>query len=216
MVNKKTHMIKQILTATALIISQLAFSQYDPEAKAVLDGMSAKYRNVPAFSANFEQTLINESADINESMEGAITVKGEKYILEIAGQKIYNNGTDVWSYNEELAEVTISPYEEEDQEITLNNIWDIYQEGFKYILLAANDNGNYVVDLDPVDRDKSYFKIRMMIGQDYSLNSFTVFENGGNQYQYAINNFAEKPQLSDGDFTFNPSDYPGVEVIDFR
>lgn len=209
-------MIKQFLTISTLVISQLAFGQYDPEAKEVLDRMSAKYRNVPAFSANFEQTLANESADINETMAGAITVKGSMYILEIAGQKIYNNGTDVFSYNEEMAEVTISAYEEEDQEISLNNIWDIYQEGFKYILLAANDNGNYVVDLDPIDRNKSYFKIRMMIGQDHTLNSFIVFENGGNQYQYKIKNFTEKSNLKDAAFTFNPSDFPGVEVIDFR
>jgi outer membrane lipoprotein carrier protein len=209
-------MIKYTILITLLTISQLSFGQYDPEAKEILDQMSARYRKIPAFAATFEQTLLNESADINESMEGSITVKGDKYILDIAGQKIYNDGTDVWSYNAEFAEVTVSPYEEEEQEISLNNIWDIYQEGFKYILLAANDNGNYVVDLDPVARDKSYFKIRMMIGQDFTLNSFTVFENGGNQYKYAIRDFEEKPEMSDDSFTFDPAEYPGVEVIDFR
>ena len=209
-------MIKQFLFAFTLVISQLAFAQFDPEAKKVLDRMSAKYRNVPAFSAGFEQTLRNETAGIDEAMSGAIMVKGDKYILDIAGQKIFNNGSDVWSYNEEFSEVTVSPYEEEEQEISLNNIWDIYQEGFKYILLASNDNGNQVIDLDPVNRDKSYFKIRMMIGQDFSLNSFIVFENGGNRYQYTIKDFKEKPDLSDDAFTFNAADYPGVEVIDFR
>lgn len=209
-------MIKQFLVVFALLVSQYAFGQFDPEAKEVLDRMSAKYRQVSAFSAGFEQTLINESADINETMAGAITVKGAKYILDIAGQKIYNNGTDVWSYNEEFGEVTISAYEEEDQEISLNNIWDIYQEGFKYILMADNDQGNQVIDLDPVDRNKSYFKIRMMIGQDNSLNSFIVFENGGNQYRYTIKDFTEKANLTDASFTFNPADYPGVEIIDFR
>ena len=209
-------MIKQFLFAFTLIVSQLAFGQFDPEAKEVLDRMSSKYRNVPAFSAGFEQTLINETAGIDETMSGAIMVKGDKYVLDIAGQKIFNDGTDVWSYNEEFGEVTVSPYEEEEQEISLNNIWDIYQEGFKYILLANNDNGNQVIDLDPVNRDKSYFKIRMMIGQDFSLNSFIVFENGGNRYQYTIKDFKEKPDLSDESFTFNTADYPGVEVIDFR
>jgi outer membrane lipoprotein carrier protein len=209
-------MIKQFLFALTLTVSQLAFGQFDPEAKEVLDRMSSKYRKVPAFSAGFEQTLVNETAGIDETMSGAIMVKGEKYVLDIAGQKIFNNGTDVWSYNEEFGEVTVSPYEEEEQEISLNNIWDIYQEGFKYILLASNDNGNQVIDLDPVNRDKSYFKIRMMIGQDFSLNSFIVFENGGNRYQYTIKDFKEKADLSDDAFTFNTTDYPGVEVIDFR
>ena len=209
-------MIRQLLVVCSLAVSQLAFAQYDPEAKEVLDAMSNKYRKIPAFTASFDQALINESADINESMSGKIAVKGDKYALEIAGQKIFNDGTDIWSYNEELAEVTVSTYDPEEQEISLNNIWDLYQEGFKYILLSANENGNYVVDLDPTDRTKSYFKIRMIIGKDYTLKNFTVFENGGNQYKYSIKDFAEKPNLSDDSFTFDPADYPDVEVIDFR
>lgn len=209
-------MIKQLFIVCALIISQIATAQYDPEAKSVLDAMSNKYRKIPAFTASFSQSLINESEDIDESMTGKISVKADKYALEIAGQKIFNDGTDVWSYNEELAEVTVSTYDPDEQEISLNNIWDLYQEGFKYILLSANENGNYVVDLDPVDRSKSYFKIRMVIGKDNSLKNFTVFENGGNKYKYTINDFAEKSNLSDDSFTFDPADYPDVEVIDFR
>jgi outer membrane lipoprotein-sorting protein len=83
-------------------------------------------------------------------------------------------------------------------------------------LLSANDQGNNVVDLDPVERDKTYFKIRMIIGQDNTLKSFTVFEVGGNKYEYAINSFEELPALTDDAFTFDPAKYPDAEVIDFR
>ncbi|MFT4737222.1 MAG: outer membrane lipoprotein carrier protein [Cyclobacteriaceae bacterium] len=209
-------MKKSILTIIVVLISQLVFAQYDPDAKTLLDAMSAKYRKIPAFKAAFSQSIVNESADLNETMSGYISVKGAQYILQIAGQEIYNDGADVWSYNEELQEITVSTYEPEDQEISLNNIWDLYQKGFKYILLSANDQGNNVVDLDPVERDKSYFKIRMIIGQDYALKSFTVFEVGGNKYEYAINSFEELPALTDDAFTFDPAKYPDAEVIDFR
>lgn len=199
-----------------LAVSTQAFGQYDPDAKAVLDAMSARYKKIPAFSATFNQTLTNEQADLNETMKGNISVMNEMYKLDIAGQKIFNDGTDVWSYNPEINEVTVSPYDAEESEISLANIWDLYKNGFKYILLAENDNGNQVIDLDPTDRNKSYYKIRMIVSQDNILQSFVVFETSGNKYTYEISDFNERPDLTAADFTFNPSDYEGVEVIDFR
>jgi outer membrane lipoprotein-sorting protein len=209
-------MKKLLLIVFSFSAIQFAMAQYDPEAKSILDAMSAKYRKVSAFSASFSQKLSNESAGLDESMDGTITVKQDKYKLEIAGQEIYNNGESVWSFNKEAEEVTVSDYEPDDSEISLNNIWDLYQDGFKYILLSTNQNGNRVIDLDPVDRNKTYYKIRMIISGSDELFSFTVYEKTGNQYKYQILNFTERPELNDAFFTFNPSDFPGVEVIDFR
>ncbi|MDH5610199.1 MAG: outer membrane lipoprotein carrier protein LolA [Cyclobacteriaceae bacterium] len=196
--------------------AHVVLGQYDPEAKAILDAMSARYRKIPAFTATFTQQLTNESAGLDEKISGSIAVKGNKYKLNVAGQQIFNDGTDIWAYNAEAREVTVSPYVVDDQEISLSNIWDIYKEGFKYALLENNDRGNRVIDLDPIDRSKSYFKIRMEISPANELRSFTVFENTGTKYIYTIGAFKEVATLQDSDFTFNPQKYPGVEVIDFR
>lgn len=208
--------MKVITSLLMLLISVSTFAQYDPEAKEVLDAMSNKYKSINAFSADFTQTLTNEAADLNETLEGSIAVMDDKYQLKVAGQEIYNDGEDVWSYNPEINEVTVSTYDPEEAEISLANIWDLYREGFKYILLADNENGNRVIDLDPVDRNKSYYKIRMIVSPDNSLKSFMVFESSGNKYTYKITDFRERNDLTSSDFTFNPDDYDGVEVIDFR
>lgn len=209
-------MKKLIYLLPVLFLSLSAEAQYDPDALKVLNAMSSKYKNINAFTANFTQELSNQSAGINEEIGGEITVKGDMYVLKISGQEIYNNGVDVYSFNPEIDEVTVDTYFPEDQEISLGNIWDLYQEGFKYSLMSVNRNGDRLIELDPESKDKSYYKIRMVIDKEDNLQKFTVFERSGNQYVYTIENFQSKPGIKDEYFTFDPSKYPDVEVIDFR
>lgn len=207
--NKIVHLLIACLTVLSVN------AQYDPMALAKLESMSAKYRNLGAYSAAFSQQIVNEEAGIDESMKGTITIKGNKYLLEIADQKIYNNGETVFTYNDELKEVTINDYSPSDEEISLSNIYDLYKDGFKYVLMGETEDGETIIDLDPQDKDKSYYKIRMIISGKNELKKFTVFEKSGNKYVYTINSFKEDPKITDEDFTFDTSK-KGIEVIDFR
>ena len=208
--------MKKLVSYTFLLAAFLVSSaQYDKDALSVLDAMSANYKSIAAFKASFSQQLTNESAGIDETIAGQIAVKGGKYVLDVAGQRIFNDGTDVYTYNPEISEVTISTYDPEESEITLSNVYDLYKNGFKYVLTSTESNGDRIIDLDPESRDKSYFKIRMVISAKNELDSFTVFERSGNKYLYLIENF-NAAELPDSHFTFDTSKYPDVEVIDFR
>ncbi|MEO9871598.1 LolA family protein [Ekhidna sp.] len=208
-------MKKLIIASLSLFLLINVNAQYDPSALAVLDAMSSKYKNVEAFKASFSQQLTNESAGLDETISGNIAVKGDMYVLDVAGQRIFNDGTDMYNYNPEIREVTISSYDPEDSEITIGNIYEIYKNGFKYALSETNASGDRLIELDPESRDKSYFKIRMTINAQDELKSFTVFERTGNKYVYSINAFTPS-DLNDSYFTFDVAKYPNVEVIDFR
>ena len=209
--------MKKLAVYTLLFMSLITTikAQYDPAALSVLDAMSAQYKSTESFKASFAQTLTNESAGIDETLSGQIAVKGDKYVLDVAGQRIFNNGTDVYNYNPEISEVTISTFDPEESEITLSNVYDLYKNGFKYALTSTESNGDRIIDLDPESRDKSYFKIRMVINAKDELSSFTVYERSGNQYLYTIEAF-QPASLPDSHFTFDTSKYPNVEVLDFR
>ena len=209
--------MKKLAVYTLLFVSVITTikAQYDPAALSVLDAMSAQYKSTESFKASFAQTLTNESAGIDETLSGQIAVKGDKYVLDVAGQRIFNNGTDVYNYNPEISEVTISTFDPEESEITLSNVYDLYKNGFKYALTSTESNGDRIIDLDPESRDKSYFKIRMVINAKDELSSFTVYERSGNQYLYTIEAF-QPASLPDSHFTFDTSKYPNVEVLDFR
>lgn len=209
-------MTKLIYLFAFICLSFTASAQYDPEALDVLNAMSAKYQKMKAFTAEFSQEMINESANLNETISGEITIKDDMYVLKVAGQEIYNNGEVVFSFNPEIAEVTVDTYMPEEQEISLSNIYDLYREGFKYALMSINKAGDRIIELDPESKDKSYYKIRMIIDKNDSLEKFIVFERSGNEYVYTIKGIEEQPDLKDAYFTFDPEKYPNVEVIDFR
>lgn len=205
-----------VLFAFAIMINVNVFAQYDPEALDILNSMSSKYKSMEAFSADFTQEMINESVDLSEKLKGEIIVKNNMYYLKVADQEVFNDGEDMWNYSKDIREVTVAPYDPDEQEISLNNIFDIYQEGFKYVLMGYTEDGARIIDLDPESRDKTYYKIRMIITSQDDLQKFTVFERKGNKYVYTIEKFEQLRNVPNSKFTFNTSKNPNVEVIDFR
>lgn len=213
-------MKRLIFTLISLFLIQIANAQYDPKALEILDAMSKKYKSIPAFEANIAYTMTNDVEKINEEFKGKITVKGDKFRLALPEQEVINNGTTLWTYLPEAKEVNIDNYDPNSEDINPSKIYDIYKKGFKYLYLKdETDNGVLceVVDLVPEKKDAQYFKIRMNIAKkDKSIQSWTMFDKGGNRYKYSITKFTPNAKIEDALFTFDPSKHPGVEVIDLR
>tara|TARA_B100000614_G_scaffold3770_1_gene3622 strand:- start:27 stop:599 length:573 start_codon:yes stop_codon:yes gene_type:complete len=189
-------------------------SQDTRDALEVLNQMSDKYKKMNGFTSSFTYSMNNLSENITDSFEGTISVKDEKYILFIEGQKIINDSKTVWTYLEDLNEVTISEFDPTEQEISLNNIFEIYKEGFTHKNIGEKDD-LLNIEIYPESDEKSYFKILFKINKSNLLESFTVFDKSNTLFIYTINNFIEE-DLDLSLFTFTEENYPGIEVIDFR
>jgi len=189
-------------------------SQDDNKAVELLDKMSDNYKKMKGFTSSFTYSMNNLNEDIQDSFEGKISVRNEKYILFIEGQKIINDSKTVWTYIEELNEVTISEFDPSEQEISLNNIFEIYKEGFTYKYLGIKEDFS-MVEIYPEDEYKSYYKILFKINSSNLLESFTVYDNSNSLYIYSINDFVEE-ELDATLFSFELENYPDIEVIDFR
>ena len=188
--------------------------QDDKKALELLDEMSDNYKKMKGFTSSFTYSMNNLNEDIQDSFEGKISVRNEKYILFIEGQKIINDSKTVWTYIEELNEVTISEFDPSEQEISLSNIFEIYKVGFSYKYLGVKEDLS-MVEIYPEDEDKSYYKILFKINNSNLLESFTVYDNSNSLYIYSINDFVEE-ELDTTLFTFDVENYPDIEVIDFR
>ena len=211
-------MKKLLSTVVALSIALTSlFGQQDPQARKILDAMSAKYRQTPAFKATFDYIMENETDDIYEKFQGTIFVKGDLYKLLMAGQEMRFDGKNIWSYSKETSEVTVSPREEED-EISISNIFEIYKTGYKYVYFGTSENGkSNLIDLVPNDRNLSFFKIRMEIDANTSeLKTFKVFDKSATQYFYVVTSYVSMPTLKENSFTFSPTELQGKELIDMR
>ena len=196
------------------IFSFLSHAQDDKRALELLDEMSDKYKKMEGFTSNFTYIMNNLSENIADSFQGKISVKEEMYVLFVEGQKIINDSKTVWTYLEELNEVTISDFDPGEQEISLNNIFEIYKSGFSYKFLGVENNLR-LVEIYPDDQEKSYFKILFKIDSAGLLYSFSVFDKSNSTFIYMINDFKEE-ELDNTLFTFVPENYPEIEVIDFR
>lgn len=211
-------MIKKIMVGlVAVFFTSMASAQ---DAKAILDGMSAKYKAIHSFTANIDYTMVNKADGINDTFEGSIAVKGDMYSLKMGGQEVINNGVTVWTYLPDDEEVNIDNHSAEAGDITPSSIYSIYKKGFTFVKLTPVTSGNKkydVVDLIATNKEAQFYKIRLQIAQtDKMLGKFIMFDNEGSEFSYAISDFNSSVNLNDSEFSFDESKHKGVEVIDLR
>jgi len=190
------------------------FSQDDKIALDMLNSMSDNYKKMNGFTSSFTYTMKNLSEDITDSFSGKISVRDDKYVLYIEDQKIINDSKTVWTYLEDLNEVTISDFDPSEQDISINNVFEVYKEGYKYKFIDKV-NGINNVEIYPDDEGKSYFKISFAILENNLLSSFTVYDKSNSIFIYSIDDFLEE-ELDNELFTFDLEKYLDIEVIDFR
>ena len=190
------------------------FSQNDKKALDMLNSMSDNYKKMKGFTSSFTYSMKNLTEDITDSFSGKISVRDDKYVLYIEGQKIINDSKTVWTYLEDLNEVTISDFDASEQDISINNVFEVYKEGYKHKFIDKV-NGINNVEIYPDDESKSYFKISFAILENNLLSSFTVYDKSNSIFIYTIDDFLEE-DLDNSLFFFDVEKYPDIEVIDFR
>jgi outer membrane lipoprotein-sorting protein len=213
-------MKKFVLIGILMFTVDVLMAQYDPKALEVLEAMSKKYKTMTAFEANLSHSLINETEGVKEESKAKITVKGEKFVLSLGDQEIFNNGTTVWTYLPSAKEVSIDNYDPSSDDINPIKVFEIYKKGFKYLHLGEKTEAGIAVeeiDLVPEKKNAQYFKIKMFISKkDKSIQSWTMFDRSGNKYKYTIIKFVPNIKVEDSFFNFDLKKHPGIEVNELR
>lgn len=213
--------MKNLILGLFAVFAALSVSaQYDPKALEILEAMSKKYKSIPAFEANITCNLSNDVDKVNDEFKGKITVKGDKFRMVLPEQEVINNGATIWTYLPEAKEVNIDNYDPTSEDINPSKIHEVYKKGYKYLYLQDKTEGGVMceeIDLVPEKKDAQYFKIKMFINKkEKTVQSFTLFDKGGNRYKYTVSKFTANAKIEDSFFIFDPKNYPGVEVIDLR
>lgn len=213
--------MKIFLSAVICAVFQAAaFAQHDSKAYSILEAMSKKYKSYASFEASLKSNLTNESEGVKEEFSGKISVKGQKFNLNMGEQVIINNGRTVWTYLPAAKEVNIDHVDKNSEEFAPAQFYDMYKKGFKYLYLGESKQDGLLcdeIDLVPEKKDAQYFKVKIFIAKkDKSVQSWTMYDRVGNKYKYSISKFTPNIKLNETVFSFDPKNYPGVEVIDLR
>ena len=150
----------------AITLTAVQAQPAQQKAEEILDKAAKQMSGYTSFKIDFKYTLTNTQEKLDESQEGSITVKGDKYKLNIAGQEIVSDAKTVWSYNPETNEVIItSPSPEDEESINLTKLLGNYKKSYKSKFIKEESAGGktlQVIDMTPV-QGGSYYKVRIKI-----------------------------------------------------
>jgi len=198
-----------------------AMGKSDPEAKKVLDAVSAKFKTFKSVKASFALKIENAAGKVQGTKSGTVMMKGVKYRVSITGQEIFCDGANIWTYDVAAKEVQVSDLDNSSGSITPQKLFtNFYDKDFLFMLnpdVTRAGKTYQVVELTPVDKTKPFFKVVIEVDKASKvIMSTRVFEKNGNRYLYAISSMATTTVIPDDSFAFNLKKYPGVEVIDLR
>jgi outer membrane lipoprotein carrier protein len=215
--------MKKIYVSVLLsAITMLAAAQAsDPAAKAILDGVSTKFKTFTSVQAGFTYKVENAAGKTLSTKSGTILMKGTKYKVNFSGQEIFCNGTTIWNYDKGANEVTISKLDASSGMITPQKLFtNFYDKDFRYILNGEKKIGTKTIqeiEMTPLDKSKPFHKVYVQVDKAAkTLYSTKVLENAGNRYSYTVSTMKTNAALADSQFAFDKKKYPGVEEIDLR
>ena len=199
--------------------AQHATAQNDPKAKAILEGVAKKVKSLKSMKANFVLNLTG--GKVKDSKKGTLSLKGEKYHIELGSQEIICDNTTTWTYNKDTKEVQISTPNQGEQSISpAKLLTNAYDKDYKYTYKGEKkEQGKNcdLIELFPKDNTKKISKIDLYVDKATSMvSSVNTFDKNGNQTQYILSNLTQNPSLPDTYFSWNQKEHAGVEVVDLR
>ncbi len=219
--------MKNILLTCLLFAAFSSFSQSsslgksDPDAKKLLDAVSAKFKTYNSVAAHFILKIENVSGKNMGIKSGVVNMKNSKYRISVADQEIYSDGDNIWTYDKSTNEVQITKFDPSANSITPQKMFtNFYDKDFLYKLNSETKKGSKTIDeieLTPVDKTKPFFKVLVEVDKNTkSVVSSEIFQKTGDRYVYTITDMKTNTNLPDNLFVFNAKDYPKVEVVDLR
>jgi outer membrane lipoprotein carrier protein len=217
---KKFYSLLLLTTIAGLLFAQKETGN-DPEAKKILDAVSAKFRSYNSVQASFTYSVENADGKQISTKKGMVYMKGTKYRVSFVGQEIFCDGSTVWTYDKSSNEVTITKLDVSTNTITPQKLFtDFYDKDFLYKLNGESKLGNKIIqeiEMTPNDKTKTFHKVYLKIDKNAkTIYSTKVLEKAGNRYSYTVNTLNGKINIPDSKFVFNKKDYPGVEEVDLR
>lgn len=211
--------ITNLLIVALIIAGQASYAQAKKSSEDILKQVSEKTKSFASIRISFTYNMDNPSAKVHETETGVLLVKGDQYRLDIAGQKVISDSKTSWTYIGEANEVQINSVEEDENVLTPTRLLTSYSEDYKSKLLneiTKDGRAQYVIELKP-NADKNFTTVELNIDKElYRITRIAIQDKSGNTFSYIVNKFEPNVAVKDTDFTFNASDYPGVEVIDMR
>jgi outer membrane lipoprotein carrier protein len=218
---KKMYSFLFAFTALAGAVLAQKDGSNDPDAKKVLDAVSAKFKTYKAVQSTFTYKVENSAGKAISTKKGTVYMKGTRYRVSFVGQEIFSDGNNVWTYDKSANEVTITKLEASNNTLTPQKLFtNFYDKDFLYKMNGEKKQSGKTfqeIEMTPNDKTRTFHKVYLLVDKKAkTIYSTRVLEKGGNRYLYTVNTMNGNANIPDSKFIFNKKDYPGVEEVDLR
>jgi len=194
-----------------LLISICSFAWSQDASKVLLKEVSDKLLAQENISLQFNYTLFNAEANINQETSGKVQLKGEKYRFEYLGIIQLNDTKNTYTIVPENEEVTIVSNENAGSEMNPAKILNFYKEGYRFQWDIAQNIGNrkiQYIKLVPIDSSSDIAYILLGI-DNQKKEVYKVIETGknGTQTTITITKYETNTNLAPNLFSFEEKKY---------
>jgi outer membrane lipoprotein carrier protein len=192
-----------------------SYAQNDPNAKKILDNVSAKVKTFKGITAGFTIKSITSKGKDNGTSVGNISIKGKKYYLKQGKIEIVCDAIKTYRYDGNKS-ITIASVEESNQTLNPQNLLsNFYDKDFTYRLVGAKGNFNEI-ELVPNDKRKNFQKVNIFVDKAKGMiTKAKVVDKGNNVVEFSLSNLNTNATIADNLFIFNRNKYPkDAEVLD--
>lgn len=190
-------------------------------ARAILDKAAAAYTKAGGLTASFTLDSKEIKTKSIYSIDGTISMKGDRFKIDIPDATTWFDGKTQWVYMKGTDEVNITePTGEELQGISPSSIFSIYKQGFDLLYKGEKKVvGIALFEVELISQNKSSNFTKIIVQIDKTTNLFhqiILFDKSGYENKLSIRKMKTNINLLDKTFIFNKSEYPDVEIIDLR
>ncbi len=201
----------------AIFATTFLFAQSDQKAKNLLNEVSAKVKSYDNIQIDFKYSLRNTKENINQETRGDVTLKGDKYLLDLMGTTRLFDGKKIYTIVPEDEEVIISTYSSEnDEDITPSKMLTFYEKGYTYkwdIVQDVKGRKIQYIKLKPMDSNAEIKDILLGIDpQTKHIYKLIQKQDNGTEITITVNSFKTNQPLPNSLFTFDAAKYKGYYI----
>lgn len=187
-------------------------AQNGDKAKSLLNEVSSKVKSYDNMVIDFRYTLENMDENVNQETRGDVSIKGDKYVLNLMGTTQLFDGKKIYTIIPEDQEINISSYVEEDaNSITPSKMFTFYEEGYTYKWDITQDvKGRKIqyIKLTPIDSKSDVKNILLGIdSQTKHIYNLIQTQDNGTKITITVRSFKNNQPLAKNLFTFSEDRY---------
>ncbi len=194
-------------------------TRYEQKADAILQEVLEVHRAHETLFMRFQYTIVNSRGEVLEKREAQLVSQGDKYHMQVGEHYYISDGELSWVFLSDVNEVHISLVEEMGDQMTPTGMLESFANDFRATWIREQTDGNGrldIIDLVPPE-SHSFYKYRAAIrSDDKQLVYIEAFDRHGGVHRYQVTEFSTGTGAENQLFSFDPGEYPGIEVVDLR